>query len=280
VAIAVANGPIYSFNPTITTPQQTINFSSSHLELSADGTVLGAEANASDFQYHPDRTLNVYALPAATLIHSWPYTVTSGPDLFGFSLAVGGSNIGQSTGTWDGSTWHYLRQVTAVTGGSVIWSDTPSTPFLPGVDPPPPAISPNGDLIAAASDVRTPWTVTTIYNNGTAATAVPGYAVGWIDDNQLLVDSYVADRFDNIYYNGCTIYSPTGGVLSSPPLPEIGRFQTVSPGLIYIPDSNTIYSTSTGAATWTSPYPYGGVGATANGQVVFQSGARVVVQSQ
>ena len=81
-------------------------------------------------------------------------------------------------------------------------------------------------------------------------------------------------------YNGCIIYSPTGTVLSTPPLPAIGFFQTVSPGLIYTQDSNTIYSTSTGQATWTSTYPYGGNGATPGGYVVFASGARVVAQSQ
>jgi hypothetical protein len=281
VVVAVANGTIYSFNPSITTPQQSIAFSSSQVALSSDATVLGAAANANDFQYHPDRTLNVYALPAATVIHSWPYQVTSGPGFFDFSLAEGGSNIGQSTGTWDGSNWHFLRQVTAITGGPVIWSDTPPNPTIPGDFPSAPDLSPNGDLIAAASDIRTPWTVTTIYKNGTAATAVPGFAVGWIDDTQLLVDSYVVvDKYGTIQYNGCIIYSPTGTVLSSPPLPEIGSFQTVSPGLIYTPDSNTIYSTSTGQATWTSTYPYGFGGATAGGYVVFLSGARVVAQSQ
>jgi hypothetical protein len=278
VAIAVANGTIYSFDPSITTPQQTISFSSSQVELSADGTVLAAAANTTDAQYHPDRTLNVYALPSGTLTFSWPYQYPGGADLFGFSLATGGSNIGQVTGTWDGSNWHYLREVTPVTGGSVLWSDTPSNPTITAF-PPPPMVSPDGNLIAAASDARTPLAVTSIYNNGILVTAVPGFAVGWIDDTQLLVDSYVIDN-DLVQYNGCSIYSPTGTVLSTPPLPEIQSFQTVSPGLIYTPDSNTLYSTTTGAATWTSPYPYGRVGATAGGYVVFLSGARVVVQSQ
>jgi hypothetical protein len=58
------------------------------------------------------------------------------------------------------------------------------------------------------------------------------------------------------------------------------NFQTVGSGLIYAPDSNTIYSTSTGSVTWTSMYPHQGVGAAAAGDVVFLSGARVVVQSQ
>lgn len=280
VAVAAANGTIYSFDPNITTPQQHISFCSSHVELSADATVLAAAANANDDQYHPDRTLKVYALPAATLTNSWPYQATGGPYLFGFSLAAGGANIGQVTGTWDGTAWHFLRQVTAVTGGPVIWSDTPSNPTTPGLFSPPPMVSPNGNLIAASSDIRIPSVVTTIYSNGTPITAVPGFAVGWIDDTHLLVDTYVFDSRLVVRYNGCIIYSPAGSVLSSPPLPEIQSFQPLSPSLIYTPDSNTIYSTSTGTAIWSTTYPYGGVGATAGTDVVFLSGARVVTQSQ
>src|SRR5262249_37793607 len=130
VVVAVANGIIYSFDPSITTPQQSISFSSSQVELSADATVLGAAANANDAQYHPDRTLNVYALPAATLTNSWPYWPfqSGGTNLFGFSLAAGGTNIGQVSGPLNGSL---LRQVTAITGGPVIWSDTPSNTSVP-----------------------------------------------------------------------------------------------------------------------------------------------------
>lgn len=141
-------------------------------------------------------------------------------------------------------------------------------------------VSPNGNLIAASSDIRIPSVVTTIYSNGTPITAVPGFAVGWIDDTHLLVDTYVLDSRLVVRYNGCIIYSPAGAVLSSPPLPEIQSFQPLSPSLIYTPDSNTIYSTSTGTATWSSTYSYGGLGATADGYVVFLSGARVVAQSQ
>jgi hypothetical protein len=88
------------------------------------------------------------------------------------------------------------------------------------------------------------------------------------------------NTYNQILYSGSSIYSPTGTLVASPPLPQIFNFQTVAPGLIYTPDTNTIYSTSTGSATWTSVYPYGGEGAAAAGDVVFLSGARVVVQSQ
>jgi Putative Ig domain len=279
VAVAGADGTIYIFDPANTTPQQTIAFSSSEVQLSTDGTVLAAAANSKDTQYEPVETLNIYALPAGTVSHSWPYQA-AGTNLFSFSLATSGSTIGQATGTYNGSNWQYARQVTAITGGPVIWSDTPSSAIEP-LQVPPPLLSPDGTLIAAANDTRTPSAVTNINRNGTAVTVVPGFAVGWIDDGDLLVDTYtILGLGDVITYNGCSIYSSTGTLIASPPLPEIMNFQTVSSGLIYTPDSNTIYSTSTGSATWTSIYPYGGVGATAAGDVVFLSGARVVVQSQ
>jgi hypothetical protein len=276
-AVAVADGTIYIFDPANTTPQQTITFSSSEVQLSTDGTVLAAAANSKDAQYEPVETLNIYALPAGTVTHSWPYQ-SGGTYLLGLSLAAGGSNVGQATGTYSGSSWQYERQVTAITGGPLIWSDTPSSAIEP-LQLPLPLLSPDGALIAAANNTRTPSAVTTIYQNGTAVTAVPGFAVGWIDDSDLLVDTYTGQG-PVFSYSGCAIYSPTGTLIASPPLPEIMHFQTVGSGLIYTPDSNTIYSTSTGSATWTSTYPYGGVGATAVGDVVFLSGARVVVQSQ
>jgi hypothetical protein len=279
VAVAVADGTIYTFDPANTTPQQTIAFSSSGMLLSSDGTVLAAAANSQDFQYEPIETLKIYALPAGTLTKSWPYEYPGGTALLGFSLAAGGSNIGQATGTFNSLGWQYARQVTAITGGPVIWSDTPSSSIDP-MDLPPPLLSPDGTLIAAANDARTSSAVTTIYRNGAAVTAVLGFAVGWIDDGDLLVDTYIRQLGGLFTYNGCNIYSPTGTLISSPPLPEIMNFQTVGSGLIYAPDSNTIYSTSTGSATWTSMYPYGGVGAAADGDVAFLSGARVVVQSQ
>jgi hypothetical protein len=268
-AVALADGTIYIFDPANTTPQETIAFSSSEVQLSTDGTVLAAAADSVDAQYEPNETLNIYALPAGTITYAWPYQL-GGTYLFGFSLATGGSNIGQTTGTYNGSTWQYSSEVTAITGPPTIWSEP-----IGGTA----TLSPDGTLVALSNNTRTPSAVTTIYQNGTSVTAVSGFAVGWIDDSDLLVDLYATQNGATVY-TGCAIYSPTGTLVASPPLPQIMSFQTVGSGLIYTPDSNTIYSTSTGGATWTSAYPYGGVGATADGDVVFLSGARVVAQSQ
>jgi hypothetical protein len=176
VAIALDSGTVYTFSPTSTTPQEAISFLSSQVQLSSDGTVLAVAADSADDQYHSDETLSIYALPAGTVINSWPYQL-GGTQLLSFSLAASGSNIGQVTS--NSST--LLREVTAVTGGPVIWSDTPSI-----FSPPPPALSPDGTLIAAANDTRTSSAATTIYLNGIAVKAVPGFAVGWINDSKVV----------------------------------------------------------------------------------------------
>jgi hypothetical protein len=44
-----------------------IDFSSSQLRLSSDGTVLAAAANNEDFQYVTDRKVKVFALPSGAL---------------------------------------------------------------------------------------------------------------------------------------------------------------------------------------------------------------------
>ncbi|WP_187148904.1 Ig domain-containing protein [Candidatus Korobacter versatilis] len=266
VAVADANGFIYQFDPTSATPLQTIPFTSSQVGFSADGSVLAAAASRVDSQYQPDRTLNIYALPGTALINTWPYMYPGGTDFLGFSLAASGNNVGQVTGTFDGSVWHYTRQVTAVTGGTVLWSDTLSKAAIP-------QLSPGGTLIAAPSDTSHGASVTTIYNNGVAVTAVPGFPIVWLDDSHLLVQ--------NGSSVGATIYSPTGVALATPLLPAFTMpVQPLSSGLVYSSDYNQILSTSTGEATWTSGYPYGGFGAAANGYVVFVSGARLVALSQ
>jgi hypothetical protein len=73
-AIAVASGSIFHFDPSGPTLEGTIPFSSSKLQLSSDGTVLAAMANAKDAQYEPDRTLKVFSLPTGSIINSWPYS--------------------------------------------------------------------------------------------------------------------------------------------------------------------------------------------------------------
>jgi hypothetical protein len=272
VAISTAIGQILMLDPNSPTLQETIDFSSGKLALSTDGTVLGAFANANDYQYEPDRTLKFFFLPSGTVIDSFPYTLQYvSPVLTDFTLAASGATIGQVIGNNDFSS--YARQVTAITGGSAIWSDTgDSNPIL---------LSPDGTLIAECNVPGSNSSVTNIFKNGTLVATVPGAAVGWIDNNRLLVNQYIQilRPFLEDGYGGCTIYSSAGAPLSTPSLPELKSIQTVNSDSVYDPSHNAIYSLTSGQPTWTGSFPSSGVGAIAGLNVVYESTHSVVAEA-
>jgi hypothetical protein len=274
VAISTANGIISVFDPYPSTLQETINFSSGKLALSSDGTVLGASANANDGSYEPDRTLNFYSLPSGNVISTFPYNYNVFPDLLDFTLAASGTTIGQVTGTPSELFSSYARQVTPITGGSAFWSDTGnSNPIL---------LSPDGTIVAVYNVPEDPSSTTSIFNyNNESLTTVPGAAVGWIDNNRILVNQYVlaGSRGNQYLQYSCTIYSSAGVSLATPSLPELMSIQTVDSDSVYDPSHNAIYSLTTGLPIWTGSFPSSGVGAVSGAYVVYESGHSVVVES-
>jgi hypothetical protein len=287
VAISTAAGTIFYFDPTNTTPEATISFSSGKVALSSDGSVLGASGNANDAQYEPDGTLKIFSVPSGNLINSFPYTnIDDGdPELFDFTLSDSGTILGQVSGMTNTTNWIFLRQVTATTGGPVIWSDNPQGGGLNAdFGPDPILLSPDATLIAVSSGPNNPNSTTSIYKNGTLVTAVPGFGIGWIDNDRLLVNNYGRlEPAGEVYYINCTIYSATGTVLATPALPELYSFQTVGPDSVYSPYLNTIFSVTTGQATWTGPSTSPFIqqqyhlGAATSSYVVFPLGSQVVV---
>ena len=280
-AVSTAIGNILVFDPYQSTLEEKINFSSGKVSLSADGTVLGASAEANDYVYEPDRTLNFYSLPSENVISSFPYTIyatSSSTYLFDFTLAASGATIGQETLTGEGAYITSLgtRRVTTIHGGSVIWSDN-ETNGDGTIDPI--LLSPDGTLIAVTTDAPSPTSVTNIFQNGTLVTAVAGYPVGWIDNNRLLVDQYTAYGQGFQRYSGCTIYSAAGVPGATPSLPVLKSIQTVNSDSVYDPSHNAIYSLTTGQPIWTASFPGSGVGAVSGAYVVYESGHSVVVES-
>jgi hypothetical protein len=179
------------------------------------------------------------------------------------------------------SHWTLTRQVTAITGGPVIWSDTQQSGESPLSAPI--LLSPDGTLVAAyAPSSPNPPSATNIFKNGTLVTAVPGVAVGWIDNNRILVNQYVISASGlgpRSIYDGCIIYSSTGVQLATPSLPELKSIQTVNSDSVYDPSHNAIYSLTTGQPTWTASFPSSGVGAVSGAYVVYESGHSVVVEA-
>jgi hypothetical protein len=283
VAISTAIGEILIFDPYQKKLEETIGFSSGKLALSTDGSVLGAAASANDYQYEPDRTLKFYSLPSGTVISSFPYTLNSSPDLFDFSLSASGGTIGQITGIYQSPTWSFTRTVTAITGGTTIWSDTGTTldsfisfpVYLDSI-----LLSPDGTLIAETTGVPSQTSTTNIIKNGTLVTAVSGVGVGWIDNNRVLVKHCTLSESQVIACGSSSIYSAAGIQLANLPLLQgFNSIQVVTAGSVYDSASNAIYSLTTGQPVWTASFPSSGLGAVAGSYVIYVSGHGVVMES-
>jgi hypothetical protein len=169
--------------------------------------------------------------------------------------------------------------VTPLSGGSVIWSDAP---VAAGPQPPaaaPILLSPDGTLIDAYGGGSGPTYATNIRKNGKLVTAIPGVALGWIDNSRILASQY-ANSSDgtNVQYTGAAIYDSTGTKIATPALPELKGIQTVTPDSVYDPSHNAIYSLTTGQPTWTGASPGSGLGAVAGSYVVYESGHRIVME--
>ncbi len=265
VAVSTAIGQIFYFDPDSTEPEGTINFSSSKLAATSEGTTLAAMANTKDHEF-TDRTLNFYSLPSGALVRTFPYTLADTPPmtfLYDFSLSASGSALGRVLNV-DGQI---VRQVTDVSGTTVSWSDTnqASTAIM---------LSPDGTLIAASNTSNLTAAATNIYKNGLLVSAVPGTPIGWIDDSRLLVKSYKLMGHDDVY-DKSTVYASTGEIVAQPTLPEMFTFQTVTGDSIYDPTSNAIYSLSSSDPVWQGE-PSDGVGQVSGAYVIYSAGARVL----
>jgi hypothetical protein len=281
-AVATAIGTISYYTTATSTPMGTINFSSSHLALSSDGSVMAALANTNDYQYEPDRTLKVFSLPSNSVINSFPSQIAPNtPFLIDFTLSANGNTLGQvleTNNTTGGSVRGFGRQVVPATGGSVIWSDNPLLPptLIPG--PPAPQVSPDGSMFTVSTGLGSGTPVTSIFTGNQVVSAVPANVLGWIDSNTILGGLF-ALQHNELVYTGSAIYDKTGASLSNPALPQLYNLLPVSSSSVYSPQLNRIFSLTTGSPIWTSPLPSTGVGAIAGNQVIFASGSRIVISS-
>ncbi len=281
-AASTAIGEILLYD--LSTSQQTgsISFPAGKVALSSDGTVLGAAAETSDGQYVPDRTLNFYSLPSASVLSSFPYTYNTGatPYLTDFSLSGSGTAVAQALYTASSSV--ASGQVTGIDGTPLIWS---ATGLAGTID-----LSPDGTLIAVSNGGAVTSTVTNIYRSGMLVTAVAGLSEGWIDNDHLLAANFANDTFYGDYYSGSTIYDATGAVVATLPstagatgdntnLPQIPNPQFPSSSTVYDARTNTIYSLSTGQVTWQGPVVQGlgAVGSVAGSNVVYELNGKLVI---
>jgi hypothetical protein len=270
-AIATASGATLYFNSATNALEGTIDFLSSKLVLSADGTVLAAQGSPSSVN---SNQLNIYSLPSGALVTPFLFGSMSMPTLVDMTLSASGTVVGAEVNN--------SLQALPVGGGTLLWT-VPGPTGVGGFQWRP-LLSPDGTLTANAGEPEGGGTtpLTSFYSNGTFITSRTGWAVGWIDNGRLLVNNY-DDKFGR--YMGASIYDPTGALLASPAIPGLKLFQVVTPqqqtpDLIYSPEFNTIYSLISGATLWASGSPSTGtyypgppgIGAVAGPQIVFMSG--------
>jgi hypothetical protein len=261
-SVATASGQILNFNSSTDASAGTIDLQSSLLSMSSDGTVLAASS-----ENPPTSSVNIYSVPAATLINSFPYGSSSAREI---SLSGSGTVLAQLPSNAPGCD----AAAVAVTGGPPVWCGT--TNNVDNLQ-----LSPDGTLVAASTKPQSvPYPITSIYKNGVLTTSVPGWIVGWLDNGRFLVGNYQIDAAPphNTVYLGNIIYSSQGSVLSTPSLPEISAIYVASADEVYSPELNSIFSLTTIAPTWLSGNSSTGVGALSGSQVVFASDNLVLAQ--
>jgi hypothetical protein len=276
IAVATRYDGIHYFDTATLTSQGSVDFAGSKIELSLDGTVLAAAANALEAQYSTDRTLRVFSLPGESAVADFPYTFPVDPFLADFALAGSGTRIGQVIGP-TGASGTFMRTVTQLDGTPVV-TDT----FVGEPRNFPVRLSPDGTRSAMATGVGdpNPQTGTNLYLNGTLAGAATGWPVGWLDDSRLLVNRYRLDT-GTPAFDGIAVLNATGAVISTVPtfLRQLRRMQPVTAGSIYSPEYNVVLDVANGQVIWQSALPHAdALGAAAGPVIVFQSGAEIRVE--
>lgn len=244
------SGYILNFDAASRTLENTIDFPSSKLQLSQDGTVLAA--GNSNLQ----SSLRVYALPARMVITDVPTTLVGGAVPFDFDLSSAGDIVLQSSRT---ATTPYVYSHRLLRLDTAPATEEP----LVNIQEPRARLSPSGTRIAASTNPDptiggNSSSTTNLYNNGVLTSAAFGWVIDWLDDSRVYLTSYFQPR-GVPQYEATTIVSTTGQVVATPVLPEISEFQSLGNDLIYAgrtPSAivrNSIFNATTGAVVWTSP---------------------------
>jgi hypothetical protein len=253
-AVATASGKILVFDlqPSGHSFLGSIYFPSSHVELSSDGTVLGAMGNTLDSQYWLDRSVKVFSLPDFTETVNWPHSWSSYPTLFfEFGLSRSGDYLAHLEGTWNGS-WYYSRKLTDVPGSITYYSDSGRNNQIY-------KLSPNGRRFSLFNTDSSQ-----LFEDGALVGAILGNAVGWLDNNRVLVTGAMGPDF-------VKLYDSRGNLLfTSPVFAWLTPFKVVSSTRVYWP--NTIVDVETGSE-W-SPSHQGGPGGVAGDFIVYYSSDR------
>lgn len=281
IVVATASGRMLYFNASTLALEGTINFTSSDVALSSDGTVLAAAANALDAQYETDRTINIYSLPSMAVVNSFPNTFDAN-NLAGSPYAITLSGSGTVLGemlTPDSAC--DSQAVTIASGGVLLCDNSGIIGTL--------LLSPDGTLVAESPSSypadESGLPITYIYKNGTLSSSIPAVALGWLDNTRLLASDFSAPTEDGqcYCYTQASIYSVTGQLMNSVALPSLISMQVATSTTVYSPSLQSIYSLTDGSKTWMSGSQFLGVlapiiGAVGGSYVVFPANNFVLAE--
>lgn len=261
IAVATALGVVVYFDSATRTKQGELPLFTRQIQLSADGTVLGAAIDSP-------RSVRLISLPSGTVIRSFTYSAPNVRSMEEFSLSASGTVLSRILGV-DTSIgpWEYDRAVVPADGGAPIFADTVSAKA-------PLRLSPDGTAVAVVSGPADANATTNILINGTLTTAVTGWASGWLDNDRLLVNRFDWGRFSTIRFTGAVVVNRAGQETPSPQTDARRILQPIDSNRFYA-DNNQIYSVSTGEVLWSSPNEFGYIGAVTPDHVIFASGATI-----
>jgi hypothetical protein len=227
--VATASGNLFVVDVPTSTVRADLGIAADEVALSGDGKTLALLERANDAGAV---ALDILALPAGSVLH----TFTGAPAPLSFSLSQDGTTLARR-----------LPNETDVTD----LSGTNSLLTIAGALPVSPALSPSGKYVAAPEGAFPPSTQ--LFAQGTLVSAMNGTAIGWTDDNHLLVQlsPYRSTPGPS------TLYDNQGNVLAMPALPILTAFSAITATTIYSRDDGNLYDVTTGSLVSRTSLPGG-----------------------
>ncbi len=251
-AVATSIGKVLIYKSSDLSLETTLDISAQQLSMSGDGTLLAVRTWDAT-----QASVATISLPAGTVVNTWSYPNAGGVTPLDISLSNSGALLAQALSNG--------RQVTASSGGPVLWSDQVSAES--GISPI--ALSLDDTLIAVSNGDNS----STIYLNDQPASLIPGQAIGWLQGNELYANASPGPN-----PGPGEIFNSAGIKQTAPNLPALpGPIQVLSAEAIFDPVRSVIYSLETGEAIWPAPPDAAGRGAVAGSVVVFPTFSNQIV---
>ena len=262
-AIATASGRLLLLAVGDTTGvTRELSIMSSHVELSTDGSLLVAGGYDGGAQYFEDRSLYTVDVADGRVRNVWGYRWSDDPLYFDFNFARTGKRLSHLLMRWNGGASWDTTPIHTDVDGDVLPYFGPAPESIGGPPYAAPLFSPSGTRICFTPPGPNPDALTTqIYADGAISGAVEGIALGWLDDERLLVATYRYEggHVQSFPFEKISIHGLDGGLLATTALPAAASTLTrsrrdavvpVDGTAFYVPDANAIFEHTTGGERW------------------------------